>query len=297
MGDRLTSTRGYSLPKVLDRPSVAFLLSALATAGAGVCAGEMLIWFRGGAWPSHDAIAFWLAGQHLVEGAPVYGGDPVFLAFRYAPPWAVVLAALSWLDPYLFVILLLGAQVLALRYVTGSWRVAGLVAWLPIVPIELASGNVDILMAAVVLASLRDRPGSGAPAALFALAKFSPVLVVRRWREAIAAGVVLLLITLPWLHLWPEWWTRLLSTPSTLPTWLPLLPRVPVIVVLMAVRRRWATAAAAGLATPAFYFHSLVLLLPAVRIALEDRAMARTGDHPAVAGARAGVADAGAEGE
>ena len=112
----------------------------------------------------------------------------MFLAFLYAPPWAILWAPISLLPIDLVVAGLLILQVLALRYIVGSWLAVGLVAWIPFVPRELATGNVDFLMAAAILAGIR---GSGWPVSLFALAKFSPALVLlgagrRQWRAAVS---------------------------------------------------------------------------------------------------------------
>jgi hypothetical protein len=74
----------------------------------------------------------------------------------------------------------------------------------------------------------------------------------------------------------------------TVPTQaVPLLPRVPLVLLLLLIRRPWASAIAAGLGTPAFWFHSPVLLLPGLRVwwqARSDRTSG-TGD-----GDRAGAA-------
>ena len=72
----------------------------------------------------------------------MYGAETSFLAFLYAPPWAVLAAVASFLPLDLLSAILLGGQVLALRYIAGSWRVAGLLGWLPFVPRELVTGNV-----------------------------------------------------------------------------------------------------------------------------------------------------------
>jgi hypothetical protein len=142
----------------------------------------------------------------------------------------------------------------------------------------IGTGNIDLLMTAVILAAMLHVRGSGAAGVLFTMAKLSPIIAVHRWREAIAAGVLLVAITLPWLELWPAWWARQVSTPASLEMWIPILPRVPVVAVLLVLglRRPWARAAAAALATPAFYFHSLVLLLPAVRLWWQARMAAST---------------------
>ena len=66
-----------------------------------------------GAWPFHDTVAYWLAGRHLLEGAPVYTSG-LFLAFLYAPPWAILWAPISLLPIDLVVAGMLILQVLAL---------------------------------------------------------------------------------------------------------------------------------------------------------------------------------------
>ena len=134
----------------------------VAVAGVIVAAAQVVPWAVAGGWPFHDSIAFWQAGRHVLEGVNPYAGDPVFLAFRYAPPWAVALAPLSLLDPYVFTTLLLVGQLAALRWLAGSWTTFGLWGWLPFVPRELATGNVDIIMAAAIYAGVaRMRGGSG----------------------------------------------------------------------------------------------------------------------------------------
>ena len=248
-----------------------WILPVLSVAGALVCAGQIVQWSLLGAWPFHDTVAYWLAGRHLLEGAPVYTSG-LFLAFLYAPPWAILWAPISLLPIDLVVAGLLILQVLALRYVVGSWVAVGLVAWIPFVPRELATGNVDFLMAAAILAGIR---GSGGPISLFAFAKFSPALVLlggsrRQWRTALVAGVALVAITLPWWHLWVDWVAMLLSNPEGGDSVVPLIVRLPIVVALLAVRRPWALAAGAALLTPAFHFHSVVLLLPAAILLMES---------------------------
>ena len=263
-----------------------WILPVLSVAGALVCAGQIVQWSLLGAWPFHDTVAYWLAGRHLLEGAPVYTSG-LFLAFLYAPPWAILWAPISLLPIDLVVAGLLILQVFALRYIVGSWLAVGLVAWIPFVPRELATGNVDFLMAAAILAGIR---GSGWPVSLFAFAKFSPALVLlggshRQWRTAVVVGVALVAITLPWWHLWVDWVAMLLSNPEGGDSVVPLIVRLPIVVALLAVRRPWALAAGAALLTPAFHFHSFVLLLPAAVLLLESlRAPARAPADPAFAG-------------
>jgi hypothetical protein len=256
-------------------PRAEFLLRALAIGGAFVCAGQVLLWSSMGAWPFHDTANCWLAGVHFREGAPVYTGlVGTYLAIVYSPPWVLIYAPLSLLPLQVLTAVQFVAQILALRYVMGSWRAVGLVAWLPIVPRELVTGNVDLLMAATIYAAVRGVRFSGVAVAVFAFAKFVPVLALarspREWRSFALASLVLVAVTLPWAHLWPEWVAIMIGSTSAPLDVLPLLPRLPVVAGLLLLRRPWATAAAAGLATPAFYFHSWVLLLPALRLWLDS---------------------------
>lgn len=249
------------------------VIRALALAGALVCAGQVVEWSLMGAWPFHDTANCWLAGVHLREGAAVYSGVVgTFLSMVYAPPLVVLYAALSLLPLEVLAGLQFLAQLLALRYVMGSWRNVGLVAWLPIVPRELVTGNVDLLMAAAVYAAVRGVRFSGATVAVFTAAKFSPVLALagsrREWRAFALTTVAMVAITLPWAYLWPQWVTIMAASTTAPLESVPLLPRLPLVVALLVVRRPWSFAAAAALATPAFYFHSAVLLLPAVRLAI-----------------------------
>jgi hypothetical protein len=246
-------------------------LTILAVAGVIVTGTRLISWWGLGGWPPHDAASHWLAGSHLRQGAQVYGawtGTHNYLMFLWAPPWVVIYAVVSLvpLDAYAAGLLVL--NVLALRYLMGSWLATGLLGWHPVVFDNLAIGNIDLLTAAVILATVRGVPGSGAGAVMLSFAKFSPALALSRrtLRAAVIGGVVGLAITLPWLSLWPEWVLMVTALQDSSFVVVPILPRIPFVLLLIAIRRPWAQAAAAGLATPAFYFHSLVLLLPAARL-------------------------------
>jgi hypothetical protein len=254
------------LPRAI-RVRWTFVVRALAVAGAFVCAGQILRWDLMGAWPPHDTADIWLAGRHLLEGRPVYFGLVTqFLVFVYSPPIAIIAAPLSLLPLDVLSVVLLLAEILAFRWVAGSWVAVGLWSWLPFVPRELVTGNVDFLVAAAIYGAVRNLRGSGAVAALFAFVKFSPALAVRRWREFIVASVVLAAITIPWFSLWPAWIQTMRDSLGVPTDTIPILPRLPVVAVLLLLRRPWSIAAAAAFATPAFYFHSWILLLPAIRL-------------------------------
>lgn len=251
-------------------------LILLAVLGAVLTVSRLLAWWELGGWPPHDAAAHWLAGVHLREGSQVYGnwtGGVQYLIFLWAPPWAVVFAIISVVPLEMYAAAVFVASVASLRYVAGSWVASGILAIHPIIFDNLAIGNIDLLIAAVVLATLRGLAPAGAAAALVSFAKFSPVLALSRRtvRSALVGGIAAVAITIPWAHLWPEWLAMIGALRDSSFVVVPILPRVPFVLALMWLRRPWATAAAVGLATPALYFHSLVLFLPAARLFFAGR--------------------------
>jgi hypothetical protein len=252
----------------------AWAVPFVSLAGAFFCAGMVIRVFTLGGWPLHDTADFWLAGRHVLEGGPVYQMNPSgLLVFIYGPPWAILWAPISLLPLELVCALVLAAQVLALRYVAGSWVAAGLYCWLPVVSGELTTGNVDLLMAAAILAGIRGRTW---PVVLFAFAKIAPAFVLiraspRGWKQAIATGFVLVALTLPWLELWPQWVALMLAVPPGIESVVPVLVRIPLALVLGGIPRPWALAAAAGLLTPSFHAHTWVVMIPAVRLLWDAR--------------------------
>ena len=73
------------------------------------------------------------------------------------------------------------------------------------------------------------------------------------------------------VHLYPVWAGVLIASVEVPTDTVPIAARAPVVLGLLAVRRSWATAAAAALATPAFYMHSCVLLYPVLPLLREGR--------------------------
>ena len=116
-------------------------------------------WFRTGP----DLDAYLRAGHDLLNGAPVYVGQiGEATNFPYAPPWAVIAAGLALLPPLLVQAVIIGLDLLAMRYVAGSWRGAGLILLWPLTAFELSAGNIDLLIAAaIVLAWSGDHARNG----------------------------------------------------------------------------------------------------------------------------------------
>ncbi len=254
-------------PRPMTRREV--WLIGLSVAGALVGLGQVIHLWQLGAWPPHDLTAHWLAGVALREGTPVYtGAVGGYLTFVWAPPWAVIWGVLSLQPRDVCAVEMMVASILALRYVTGSWRMAGLTGWLPFVPQQLVTGNMDLLMAAALYAGVRH----GSLLALFSLAKFSPAAVLWRaprgtWVAFLIGLGICLLVTLPWLYLWPQWIDNMAASIAhpTIQS-APLLPRLALAVALLFVARPWAPVLIAAVATPAFYIHSTVLLLAPLRV-------------------------------
>ncbi len=260
-------------------------------------------WFRTGP----DLDAYLRAGHDLLNGAPVYVGQiGEATNFPYAPPWAVIAAGLALLPPLLVQAVIIALDLLAMRYVAGSWRGAGLILLWPLTAFELSAGNIDLLIAAaIVLAwsggqapSLSDG-GTGTtarvlgqlrrvgPLVLMALAKLAPALALppARWRGAVVALAVCIVVTLPVLYLWPDWFAYLARQPSSIAISLPVGPwylRLPVALVLAALgsvvlRRPWLSALAVVVAMPSLYLSTTVILIAPIRLWLDGRQAATRG--------------------
>lgn len=218
-----------------------------------------------------DDVMYAAVGRAFWAGGDVYGLGVSSQPFLYSPPWAAAFGLFpSALAIHLAVI---AGSLLALRYIAGSWLAAGYLAWFPIVPWELAWGNINIMMAAAIVAGVRGR---GALPMAFGLAKWSPWLALspKAWRGAVAVLGLALIVTLPRLDTWPAWMSRLmwmLDHPLGPLVPVPLAIRAGVALALLALRRPWSRALAAVVATPALYVASMVLLIAPICLWLQGR--------------------------
>jgi hypothetical protein len=249
---------------------VPLVLTVLAIAGFAIGAIEARVILDRTDLP-RDLVAYLRAGDAFRAGAPIYTIDlPLNGAFLYSPVWALIFGAISWLPGVLLYAVSIVISVACLRYVVGSWRGLGITLLWPFTAFALLSGNLDLIIAAALVAAWRGHVG---PLALVALAKIAPALGLpwRSWRRFAAVSLVLIALTLPWWHLWPEWLLFLVRQPTSgeflipIPWW----TRLPVAVLLLALRRPWATALAAVVATPALYLTSSLLLLAPLRLWLD----------------------------
>jgi hypothetical protein len=188
--------------------------------------------------------------------------------FFYAPPWALGFAVTSWLPTTVQAGLVFALEIVALRYLAGSWLRVGYLGLLPITGAELGNGSFNLVVAAAIAAAMR---GDGRLAAFMALAKLSPILAVSDYRRVSVTLAAACALTLPVLGWWAEWVSLLAWTNENfrIGYQIPLVPRLAIALALVAlVRRPWARGLAAVVAVPAVYSYSLVLvysLLPRPR--------------------------------
>ena len=248
-------------------------------------------WFRTGP----DLDAYLRAGHDLLDGAPVYVGQiGEATNFPYGPPWAVIAAALALLPPLVVQAAIIVVDLVAMRYVARSWRGVGWILLWPLTAFELSAGNIDLLIAAAIVLAWAGAARAGAARAgaavearrvgllvLVSFAKLAPALALppARWRGIAVTAAVCLLVTLPVLHLWPEWIAYLLRQPASIAISLPVGPwylRLPVALVLAAsgsliLRRPWLSALAVVVAMPSLYLSTTVILIAPIRLWLDGR--------------------------
>ncbi|HTD63749.1 MAG TPA: glycosyltransferase family 87 protein, partial [Verrucomicrobiae bacterium] len=143
----------------------------------------------------YDFRAYWLAGQHLLNGAKLYPGPDTILGlpdeFRYLPivavlfvPFAVLpysVALAIWLVLQVATAVALGiALIRQLPPLWRPWAAAGYVFFLGLV-LEVTLGNVNLLSLGLVLAAWRFRDRAVPAGLLLAAAvglKFLPLTLL-----------------------------------------------------------------------------------------------------------------------
>lgn len=229
----------------------------LSAAGYGLLTALVVAGFSSGLWPipGGDVANFIQAGERLRAGGPVYVGawDAIGTVY-YAPPLIVVFAGASFMPGWVLWAVGVALDVVGLRYIAGSWTRVGWLALCPITVFQLVSGNPNFGVVAAILLAHRQHAG---PLAWAALAKLGPAVAMppRRWRQAAAGLLSGVIITIPWLYLWPEWVRFLGAAPSDAgwPTIIPLVWRLPIVVALLLTRRTSGAMLAGALAIPGFY--------------------------------------------
>lgn len=249
----------------------------VSVAGYLFAAQMFIIGFSTGQWPfpGGDVAAYYApAGDALRSGAQVYAAHADFPGFRYGPPWAVALAALSWLGPALIHGIIVALDVVALWVISGgNARRLGYYLWFPLIPFEIAAGQLNLLIAAAVVVAQR---GTTWPLAALSFAKVWPVLALRPsdWRPFLVACGLIALVTVPWVSLWPAWIGVLLQTAETpygpvIP--IPFIARGVAALALIALQRPWSRALGVAIVSPNLYWGQLVILVAPISILLGRR--------------------------
>ncbi len=214
---------------------------------------------------AHDAVIWDRTGDLVRSGASPYGTEyDRNLLFLYAPTWGVIFAGVSWLPSWVQVGGLFALEMLAWRVCAGSWRRVGYLGLVPIFGFELAVSQVNLLIAAAVALALR---GDGRWAVLAAFAKFSPALAIRELRRPLLVALACVLVTLPVLGLWGDWFRQITAYTGASTDPIPYWVRLAVACALVATRRPWAAGLAVFVAIPNVTPNAYVLLaalMPAV---------------------------------
>jgi hypothetical protein len=213
-------------------------------------------------WAGRDVDVWIRVGADVRNGSSPYHAGALESSFYYAPPWALLLGAISWIGKPALWALVSILEVAALRYIAGSWLRVGYFGLCFLTGAEIVSGAFNLVIAAALAAAIR---GDSRLAAFAGLAKLSPFLAIREVR---GPGLVLaasLLVTLPVIGWWGDWGTQLAATSSSYTAAVgyheaPLVARLALALAILAVwRSPRAGALAAAVAIPGLYAISVVL--------------------------------------
>ena len=258
-------------PRVQASPrSIRLAIAALAMGGAAFTVALLWVGLQTGQFGGvNDYTATFDPAGDLIRA----GGNPYANGLVYSPPFMLVIAAISWLPVPLAIALIGGAELLALRYVVGSWIGVGIAAWCPLLAFELALGNVNLILGAFIAAAVWRRSWGAVAGGLL---KLSPVLAIHDWRGAARALLVALVLTLPWLGFWSDWVQALFAALPAGSVGGPIVPialpiRVAVALALLILRRPTATALACVIAIPAFHYQTLLLLIVPLAVWVRGR--------------------------
>jgi hypothetical protein len=220
-----------------------------------------------------DAHAYWMTRDGIEYG--VAGGKDAYL---YSPAFAQLIRPLTLLPWLTFYQVWMALLILALVYCAGP-VLAALILLTPWVRTEVVLGNVHLLMAAALVASVRF-PGSWA---FLVLTKVTPGVGLlyhalrREWRPvAVALGVTAGIVAVSFLldpAAWVAWGSALLhssSVPAASAVPVSLWLRLPLAVVIVAVGAwrgwRWMIVPAVTLAVPVMWgWVPMVALIPFLR--------------------------------
>ena len=132
-----------------------FVLVAAVVQIATVMVGN----FAYGWWLAYDTYAYELAAQHLLHGEALYKPALIYTmgAYKYPPIYAQLILPIAFLPDWPVDWVWRIFNVLCLRYMCGSWKLAVLAVLQWPVMAELGFGNVTMALGAVALWSFRDK--------------------------------------------------------------------------------------------------------------------------------------------
>jgi hypothetical protein len=218
-----------------------------------------------------DAYGYW-SFDPVSPYSQAMGNTDASVAFRYAPPVALLLMPLHAIPWPLFITGWTIGLAVALWYLGRGWAFA-LLALYP-VALEVSYGNVSLLLAVAIVVGFRY-PGAWA---IVLLTKVTPGVGLlwfafrREWaRLAVVVAAVLGLAAVSYLiapALWPQW-VAMLQSDIVAPSrgafaFAPLPMRLVAAAALVAwgarTDRRWVVPIAAGVAFPVPWLFSPVML-------------------------------------
>lgn len=189
----------------------------------------------------YDAFAYWSvdpAHLYRLSSAQVEAG-----AWRYSPVAAQLIDPLGMLPWPLFLVLWIAIALAALTFVAGPWAPALLL--LPPVTTELYFGNIDLLLAAAIVAGFRW-PAAWAfvlltkPTASIALLWF---VARREWRSLAIALATTALVAVPSVlltgSLWLDWAREMSTVASGLPNGGSIVLRLSIAAAVTLAAARW----------------------------------------------------------
>lgn len=209
---------------------------------AATVLGIIALILTGRAGPSGiDGMAYWLSDLDRLYTT----GSGTYNAFLYSPAVAQAIAPLTALPWSVFLALLTAMNLTALYWLLGPWAFPMLLV--PTVSIELLMANINLLLAAAIVAGFRY-PWTWS---LVLLTKITPgvgllwFLVRREWRSlAIAIGATAAIAAVSFVvapTLWFEWFGFLIGNVGRPvigdigPVDIPLLIRLPIAAALVIV--------------------------------------------------------------
>jgi hypothetical protein len=275
----------------LETPAWAGIVVALALWSLIVVFSEPWgrLWGTG-----QDARCYWqatLADPYLHSD----WNDPI--AYVYSPAFLQLVSPLTALPWQAFVAVWTAILLAAIRFLTGPRLLAAGLLF-PFAAMEVAGGNVSLLLAAAIVAGYRW------PAAwsIVLLTKITPGIgllwfaVRREWRPlAIALGATAAIAAVSFMILpeqWRDWVDVVLRNAGKGGTWasvpIPLWIRLPVAVAIVVwgarTDRRWTVPVASMLALPALWYGGISMLLAVIPLLPGRPDATRASASPVAAG-------------